>query len=1098
MSGLTFLIGRANAGQTDALYRTAAAHAKRGERALVIVPEQATFAAERRLADIAGAGLIGVQVLSVERLSERILENSSRRLPYLSGEGVAMAVRRVAEIHGGTLSAFSRAVTRSGFCTELAELFSEMKRALIAPEQLRETAARLPDGTLLKEKLTDLSILYAATEAFFKERYLSPDDRMNAAIRLLPASFAAGAFLYFDGLPAMTRQFHALMDALLSAAAGVTVAETEDPSGADEALFAVAKSARTLLSTLAEEKGLPVRTQRFSETQTKRRALLHLERSLFSYPYPEYDGEDDGSVTVFGAPSRYAETEAVADAICHAVRGGARYRELAVVLSDPERYSASLRRSLDLRGIPYFLDAKRPLLLHAAGEFVLLALTAVTEGFSPEIMLRLAKSGYAGVCRDGAEALENFVLRTGIRGSAFLAPFKRADAESEHARETLMAPLLRLREALHGRTVKEKLAALYAYLMEIGLSEQLAEHAEALAATGRPVEAEEHAALWKAITALFDQLYAILGDTAMSRDDFLQLLSEGLASASVGVIPDTADRVLVGDPVRTRLPAGVRRLFVLGANEGLLPASRTDDALIDSRELDLLSENGLPVWNKPAYGAAIDTLRLYALFAAPTDALFVTYSFASDAGELSPAPVVTRLLRMFPACSLNEHPERLLDLPETERTGLRLLASLLREDALAGSESPMTAALLAYFSEHPRYAALAENMAREAGGRIRPARVAPALAEALYGTRMTMSPSRLELYNACPFRHFAEAGLRAQPRQEAGERPAELGAFYHAALEAFLRRCMEESVSYRTLTDERIDLMLDELLPTVIALHNDGALLENERLRMTLFLLVETVRQSARAIVRQLAAGRFRPAALELRFGNGAAFPPIRLDLGNGRTALLTGVVDRLDRASLPDGTEALRVIDYKSGGKKLDFGAVLDGLCLQLPLYLAAVTAAGGVPGGMYYMPVRVALPDSGADAAAELQKRFRLAGLTLEDPAVLECTEEAMQGASAVLAGVRKKQDGSCSGAVCGGTELLHLMREAKRIAERTGSAMLSGNVAVSPISGACEYCDYRSVCRFDAKLPSCRTRKKRRLDREAFFDTIGRKGGDGDAMD
>ncbi|MGN1067743.1 MAG: PD-(D/E)XK nuclease family protein, partial [Christensenellales bacterium] len=253
MSGLTFLIGRANAGQTDALYRTAAAHAKRGERALVIVPEQATFAAERRLADIAGAGLIGVQVLSVERLSERILENSSRRLPYLSGEGVAMAVRRVAEIHGGTLSAFSRAVTRSGFCTELAELFSEMKRALIAPEQLRETAARLPDGTLLKEKLTDLSILYAATEAFFKERYLSPDDRMNAAIRLLPASFAVGAFLYFDGLPAMTRQFHALMDALLSAAAGVTVAETEDPSGADEALFAVAKSARTLLSTLAEE-----------------------------------------------------------------------------------------------------------------------------------------------------------------------------------------------------------------------------------------------------------------------------------------------------------------------------------------------------------------------------------------------------------------------------------------------------------------------------------------------------------------------------------------------------------------------------------------------------------------------------------------------------------------------------------------------------------------------------------------------------------------------------------------------------------------------------------------------------------------------------
>ena len=163
----------------------------RGERAVLIVPEQATYAAERRLA-AGGQGLLGVQVLSVERLSERILENTSRRLPYLNAQGFSMATRRVAEQHADGLSAFSRAVRQRGFCTELSALFSEMKQASVTPEQLQETAARLPAGTLLSDKLTDLSLLYGETCAFLDARYLTLDDRRNAAIRLLPGSHNNG------------------------------------------------------------------------------------------------------------------------------------------------------------------------------------------------------------------------------------------------------------------------------------------------------------------------------------------------------------------------------------------------------------------------------------------------------------------------------------------------------------------------------------------------------------------------------------------------------------------------------------------------------------------------------------------------------------------------------------------------------------------------------------------------------------------------------------------------------------------------------------------------------------------------------------------
>lgn len=1088
MSGLRFFLGRANSGRTDALYQAVLSHMARGERAVLVVPEQATFAAERRLA-AGGKGLIGVQVLSVERLSERILENSSRVLPYLSQQGLSMTTRRVAERNVDTLRVFARAVRQRGFCTELSELFSEMKRAAVTPEALAETAARLPEGSLLSDKLHDLSLLYGETCAYLDQRYLTLDDRMNAAIRLLPASFLQGAYVYFDGLPAQTRQLEALMAALLDAAQLVTVGLADDPEGKDEALFFPSRRAYARLSNLARERGLPVETRRFSAPRGGLSPVLsHLEANLFSYPCLPYGAEAAG-VTLYGAVSRHAEAEAVADAILAAARGGLRYRDMAVVVSDPQVYGAALRRSLSLREIPFFLDAKRPVQSHAAAELVQGALSAVSEGFAPEQMLRLAKCGYGGVAREDAEALENYVLRFGLRGSAFLAPFRRGEdpAPAERARAALMEPLLALREGLHGRTVREKLTALYAYLTQVRLPEQLEARATLLLSLGRPVEAEEHAQLWRVLTELFDQLYAILGDAAMGRDDFLGLIEEGFASCTVGVIPDTADRVLVGDPVRTRLPGGVKKLFLMGANEGMLPRERGDDGLIDSRELTLLEQQGLPVWNRQDYAAALDTLRLYELVSSAAEGLFLSYSFASDEGELAPAPLVHRLRRALPQLAESGGAAGDDALPSCERTGLRRLAESLREDARRGGESPMTAALLAHFLPHPAFGRRAAALAAAAQGRVSPAPVEKSLAAALYGTELRMSASRLEQFNACPFRHFVRYGLGALVRPEAKEGAAEYGSFFHAALEAFLRRCLDEKLNFKTLSEDRIALLLDEILPTVLAAHNDGLFLHNERLRAGLFLVVDTLRQSAAALVRQLAAGSFVPMGTELRFGEGGAFPAIALDLGGGRRAVLSGVIDRVDRADTPEGT-LLRVIDYKTGGRRLDYGAILEGLTLQLPLYLAAATALSGTPAGMYYMPVRVAPPAEDEDVAEALQKQFRLAGVTLSDPRVMECTEGDLSGTSGVLAGVRRRQDGSLSGALCGGADMLRLLDRAKEIAARTGRAMLAGEICVSPAEGACQYCDYRSVCRFDTKLPSCRVRRRRRVPQEDFFAMLG----------
>ena len=89
----------------------------------------------------------------------------------------------------------------------------------------------------------------------------------------------------------------------------------------------------------------------------------------------------------------------------------------------------------------------------------------------------------------------------------------------------------------------------------------------------------------------------------------------------------------------------------------------------------------------------------------------------------------------------------------------------------------------------PAYAPLVERMERAAAldrGRLhRPA------VDALYGSRVPMSASRMDKYKACHFSYFMQYGLKAEPRRAAGFQAPEYGTFLHYVLEHVLRQCKE-------------------------------------------------------------------------------------------------------------------------------------------------------------------------------------------------------------------------------------------------------------------------------------------------------------------
>lgn len=95
-----------------------------------------------------------------------------------------------------------------------------------------------------------------------------------------------------------------------------------------------------------------------------------------------------------------------------------------------------------------------------------------------------------------------------------------------------------------------------------------------------------------AVLDLLDQIAEMMGKERMEFELFAGVLETGLAELKMGLVPPALDQVLVGTMDRTRV-SGVKYAFLLGFNEGVVPAQFKEDGI--------LSEESVCCWRMPVW-----------------------------------------------------------------------------------------------------------------------------------------------------------------------------------------------------------------------------------------------------------------------------------------------------------------------------------------------------------------------------------------------------------------------------------------------------------------------------------------------------------------
>lgn len=347
-----------------------------------------------------------------------------------------------------------------------------------------------------------------------------------------------------------------------------------------------------------------------------------------------------------------------------------------------------------------------------------------------------------------------------------------------------------------------------------------------------------------------------------------------------------------------------------------------------------------------------------------------------------------------------------------------------------------------------------------------------------------MSVSQLEKYAACPYSHLATYLLALKERELWEPEAVETGTLLHGVIEMALTDLCADLNGTDPSDPCGWQAAIDCWLEAGIENRIDGwlrAAVEREGLQVFFDKGISAssgrrvsrqASSSLTAILRQYRHSDFKPAYLEWTFGP-TEKNQLSLLLGNGQIMSLRGKIDRVDIREAGQDRH-FRVIDYKSGDKKVEYDAICHGLALQLPVYLEAF--ARNHPG---------CLPEEAA--------YFRLFRPFLSLPA------GARPAAEEILAAQEKSFD--LRSLKLDSTELdllrLHVMKKA---AELTGR-IFKGDFAVMParLPGrlpACAYCPLKALCGFDDNPASfCWLAALRGKKRQALIDCIrdtGRQDG------
>ncbi len=792
--------------------------------------------------------------------------------------------------------------------------------------------------------------------------------------------------------------------------------------------------------------------------------------------YAKIDKNATENVTVYEADDLYNEVSFVAAEISRLVSSGEyKFSDFAVLSRQKEDYDSIVKSTFKRYEIAYYSDEKTPINHVSVAIFIVTALRlAMIKNPSTEDFLRYAKTGFLHIKTEEISVLEDYCYKWSVDKEMWNEPFiiwdeNSDDVIAEETRKLITAPIKSLREKISDTTADKICTAISEFLLEtdfnLALKNQLDFYCDS--SEKKVTEYRFIKQVWEEITSSLERIFTLLKGEKISPKNFANLFENILMGVEVSAPPQTLDCVLFS-AVNTARLSSPKVVFVIGTNDGILPYVPKQSPYISDKDIENLRKNNIVLSGLISEKTAEEKLVTYYSATSAREKIYFSYPVASVSGAgLYPSYIIAQLKIMFGDEILKN----------SSSVGslffCRNIASAYYEYVQTFAKtSEQSLALRASLEEinplfRKRFSFFADIKSRISGEKI-----SKKNAELLYGKNLSMSASRFEDYNKCPFMYFCKKGLALYPPMKMQMDNATHGNVIHYCLCEILKSFSSRlnNLSEKELKEE-INAALMNYFNSINIGKNFG---KSERFITEYFMLSRTIFEILQNIKSEFSASSFAPVGFEYKLSKNGDEPAFVIKSKDGFEIKFEGSIDRID-SYVNDDITYIRVIDYKSSAKSFKLSDLHYGINMQLLLYLFAITDVNAplnqgkfrmaVPSGALYMPAvdtEISLetrnPSEDEIAKAALSS-YKKSGMLLDNESVLNAMDKS-EKATFIPENNKKNTSEYLS------ENEIELVREySMNFVENVAGKIKNGDIDAVPlvngINSPCTYCDYKSLC-------------------------------------
>lgn len=1070
------------------------------EKAFLIVPEQYTLQSDINLMDnISYKTVMDAKVLSFSSLSRFIIDRTGGLADnILSKSGKIILLSNILRDINDDLTLFKGKYNNIDFINDIESIITNIKDNNF-DQSFYENIKENSDDEILKLKFKEIKLIYEAYQKEIKDKFLDSEDRLNQVITRLPScDFLRDANFYFDKFDYISDIKMDFIAELARLGARVNVALTLDktfinnPMAKDLEIYDMANKFYYRLKDIATINETNLDTQ-INPNDDINHLCINFER----YNPLVYKG-NPSNIHLLESISTKTEVENVALTINKLVyENNLRYKDIAIYITDADQYENEIKKVFNRYDLPVFLDKTNKLSDNHIVRSWLAALRLVIYDFNSHDLSYFLRSNIFDFGKAGTDKIiifQNYINTRKIKGSMFLEdkyfdldidfyknlykddPFKDekllAKINEEKIVKEIRNQILDLLDGLlaiknkENTSTSEIINSIYTMISNPGFIRGINNYQDILLEEGDLDDYDENDQVWDKFISILEELMNLMADRKSTLKATYDIILATAADIDIGIIPPTKDHITVTNFKRPRVSQ--RKVnFALGLNDTFFPSKSSGDFLIAKEDKDKLANLDLDLKIYEEDIEEREKLNFYKMISV-SDKIYLSFALSDkDGGAINKSIVLNDILKIFPAMKTTD----LTSLPLNEivfskelsqKYAMDTLWKIRKGEEVGKNDLSFTKSYLSYLKNHGDYKTLVDGLYYS---NIKN-NLDEANAKNLY-PKNHFNVTEIETYSRCPFRYFVNFGIKPYYDENYDVDARELGSIVHTSLEDVSRLIKDEDIE--KITSEQLDELIIENFNTSVDNYLDMTRKNDPRNRFILNNIIKNTKNNSRELINQLKKGEFKVSDVEVDFGYNKEndLPGVYVDNKN----YLRGRIDRIDKAN-----NYLRIIDYKTGKKVFKIVNILNGLDLQLLVYMMSVKSEGNdiTPIGSFYMPLSDELEKmDGTYEKSNIEKiyedKFKMNGL------IVKVNEEVFKLID------KENYDSKNIGVIdTKNTDILSTEEEqlvndfAKDLISKYIKEIKMGNIKLHPIrysdtQNECQYCDFKGICKFDESIDS-----------------------------